>query len=52
MEPEIDKAFDWLVLILAVIAAAMCQFALRHDHASATRGCATIPGTRSLAYDI
>jgi len=26
MEPEIDKAFDWLVLILAVIAAAMCQF--------------------------
>jgi len=26
MEPEIDKAFDWLVLILAVIAAALCQF--------------------------
>jgi len=26
METEIDKAFDWLVLILAVIAAALCQF--------------------------
>jgi len=26
METEIDKAFDWLVLILAAIAAALCQF--------------------------
>ena len=26
MKPETYKAFDWLVLILAVIAAALCQF--------------------------